>query len=108
MFEKVSGRAKRVARERLVYRYSNALERGDFETVAAVLEGAADDPALPTIAGLDYDDCSGHPAWMEPAEWLGGDTSRFPLHLISNQPSTKLHSQLDHGSHSRAAKNRTT
>jgi len=26
------------------------------------------------------------------------------LHLISNQPKTKLHSQLDHGSYSRAAK----
>ena len=33
-----------------------------------------------------------------------GDTRRFPLHLISNQPSTKLHSQLDHGSYSRAEK----
>ncbi len=58
----------------------------------------------PTIAAFDYDDCPGHTMWMEPAEWLGGDTSRFPLHLISNQPSTKLHSQLDHGSYSRAAK----
>ena len=58
----------------------------------------------PTVAGFDYDDCPGHATWMEPVEWLGGDISRFPLHLISNQPSTKLHSQLDHGSHSRAAK----
>ena len=41
---------------------------------------------------------------MEPLEWLGGDPSRFPLHLISNQPKTRLHSQLDHGGHSRAAK----
>lgn len=58
----------------------------------------------PTIAGFGYDDCPGHPVWLEPVEWLGGDTSRFPLHLISNQPVTKLHSQLDHGAHSRAAK----
>lgn len=56
------------------------------------------------IAGFGYDDCPGHATWMEPLEWLGGDTSHFPLHLISNQPSTKLHSQLDHGSHCRAAK----
>lgn len=57
-----------------------------------------------TIADFDYDDCQGHPCWLEPAEWLGGDTEQFPLHLISNQPATKLHSQLDHGSVSRAAK----
>ena len=56
------------------------------------------------VAGFEYDDCPGHPAWMEPLEWLGGDTADFPLHLISNQPKNKLHSQLDHGSHSRAAK----
>ena len=57
-----------------------------------------------TIAGFNYDDCPGHTAWMEPVEWLGGDTAEFPLHLISNQPKTKLHSQLDHGRHCRAAK----
>lgn len=58
----------------------------------------------PTIASFDYDDCRGHTTWIEPAEWLGLKHTRFPLHLISNQPSTKLHSQLDHGSRSRAAK----
>lgn len=57
-----------------------------------------------TIADFNYDDCSGHPCWLEPAEWLGGETSGFPLHLISNQPASKLHSQLDHGSVSRATK----
>ena len=51
-----------------------------------------------TIAGYGYDDCPGHPTWMEPVEWLGSaDTERFPLHLISNQPRTRLHSQLDPG-----------
>ena len=58
----------------------------------------------PTVASFGYDDCPGHAAWIEPLEWLGGDTQKYPLHLISNQPSTKLHSQLDHGSYSRAAK----
>jgi biotin/methionine sulfoxide reductase len=58
----------------------------------------------PTIANFDYDDCRGHTTWIEPAEWLGLEHTRFPLHLISNQPSTKLHSQLDQGSESRAAK----
>jgi biotin/methionine sulfoxide reductase len=58
----------------------------------------------PTVAGFDYDDCPGHATWIEPIEWLGGNTQQYPLHLISNQPVTKLHSQLDHGSVSRAAK----
>lgn len=58
----------------------------------------------PTIASFNYADCPGHPVWLAPFEWLGGDTSRYPLHLISNQPKTKLHSQLDHGSYSRSAK----
>ncbi|MEJ2089408.1 MAG: molybdopterin-dependent oxidoreductase, partial [Gammaproteobacteria bacterium] len=51
-----------------------------------------------TIDGFGYDDCPGHPRWFEPAEWLGGDTAqRHPLHLVSNQPKTRLHSQLDLG-----------
>ena len=58
----------------------------------------------PTVASFGYDDCPGHATWIEPLEWLGGDTSAYPLHLISNQPAKKLHSQLDHGSQSRSAK----
>lgn len=58
-----------------------------------------------TIAGFSYDDCPGHPAWLEPTEWLGGNGGRrFPLHLISNQPSTRLHSQHDPGAVSIANK----
>jgi hypothetical protein len=42
---------------------------------------------------------------MEPVEWLGSPTAqRFGLQLMSNQPRTKLHSQLDHGINSRASK----
>lgn len=38
---------------------------------------------------------------MEPSEWLGSELAeRFPLHLISNQPRTRLHSQYDIGSYS--------
>ncbi|MGC3939613.1 molybdopterin-dependent oxidoreductase [Roseobacter sp. EG26] len=49
-----------------------------------------------TVHEFAYDDCPGHPVWLEPAEWLGGaGTDEF--HLISNQPRNKLHSQLDHG-----------
>lgn len=58
-----------------------------------------------TIAGFGYDDCPGHPAWIEPAEWLGGENAdRFPLHLISHQPATRLHSQHDPGAVSLANK----
>jgi biotin/methionine sulfoxide reductase len=58
-----------------------------------------------TIASFGYDDCLGHPAWYEPAEWLGSDLAqRYPLHLVSHQPATRLHSQYDHGSVSLASK----
>ncbi|MCF6233272.1 MAG: molybdopterin guanine dinucleotide-containing S/N-oxide reductase [Rhodobacteraceae bacterium] len=57
-----------------------------------------------TIAGFGYADCPGHPTWQEPDEWLGATDKEHPLHLISNQPKHKLHSQLDHGAVSRAAK----
>ncbi|MBO0737012.1 MAG: molybdopterin-dependent oxidoreductase [Alphaproteobacteria bacterium] len=54
-----------------------------------------------TVAGFGYDDCPGHPVWLPPSDAAG---SRFPLHLIANQPSTRLHSQLDFGAASLAAK----
>jgi biotin/methionine sulfoxide reductase len=51
-----------------------------------------------TIASFGYGDCVGHPAWFEPAEWLGSPLSaKYPLHLLSCQPGSKLHSQYDHG-----------
>ncbi len=50
-----------------------------------------------TIDRFGYSDCPGHPTWIEPVEWLGSATEDHPLHLISNQPTRKLHSQLDHG-----------
>jgi biotin/methionine sulfoxide reductase len=57
------------------------------------------------IAGFGYADCPGHPAWMEPAEWLGSELARrYPLHLISNQPYTRLHSQYDNGDYSQGSK----
>jgi len=57
------------------------------------------------IAGFGYPDCPGHAVWLEPAEWLGGiAAARFPLHLVSNQPATRLHSQYDNGAFSLASK----
>ncbi|MEZ5407413.1 MAG: molybdopterin-dependent oxidoreductase [Acidimicrobiales bacterium] len=58
-----------------------------------------------TIDGYGYDDCAGHPQWYEPFERLGGaGADRWPLHLVSNQPRWRLHSQYDHGPVSQAAK----
>ena len=58
-----------------------------------------------TIDAFGYDDCPGHPTWLEPTEWLGGQRAgRFPLHLIANQPTPRLHGQLDAGGHSQATK----
>ncbi len=57
-----------------------------------------------TVAKFKYDDCPGFPAWIEPCEWLGRKNSDYRLHLISNQPKDKLHSQLDHGAVSQNTK----
>jgi biotin/methionine sulfoxide reductase len=58
-----------------------------------------------TVAGFGYPDCPGHPAWLEPDEWLGSPLAgRFGLHLIANQPATRLHSQLDMGATSQQGK----
>ncbi|MDF1792737.1 MAG: molybdopterin guanine dinucleotide-containing S/N-oxide reductase [Thalassobaculaceae bacterium] len=58
-----------------------------------------------TIEGFGYDDCPGHPVWREPDEWLGAKKAEdFPLHLMSNQPRTRLHSQLDCGQVSQGSK----
>ena len=51
-----------------------------------------------TIASFGYEDCPGHPVWKEPREWLGAAKARdYPLHLLSYQPATRLHGQLDTG-----------
>ncbi|HAJ19093.1 MAG TPA: Asp-tRNA(Asn)/Glu-tRNA(Gln) amidotransferase GatCAB subunit C, partial [Rhodospirillaceae bacterium] len=51
-----------------------------------------------TIADFGYAEIAGHPTWNEPYEWLGGAAiEQTPLHLISNQPKSRLHSQLDPG-----------
>ncbi len=57
-----------------------------------------------TVASFGYDDCPGHPVWIEPAEWLGSPQAERKLHLISNQPTLRLNGQLDNGPASRASK----
>ena len=53
------------------------------------------------IASFHYPDCPGHPTWL-PKKVI--PTERFPLWLIANQPSTRLHSQLDYGKYSASHK----
>ncbi len=58
-----------------------------------------------TVASYGLDDCPGHAVWREPSEWLGAPAAaRHPLHLLSDQPARRLHSQLDHSPYSRAGK----
>ena len=92
------------------------IELADEPTV--MMQGFRDDPDAcplktpsgrielhsPAVAAFDYDDCPGHAAWREPDEWLGRQEPDYPLHLICVQPANKLHSQLDHGSVSRAGR----
>ena len=76
-------------------------------TAAARRAGASScSPRRSTAFG--YDDCPGHPAWLEPTEWLGGAAraSASRCTSIANQPSTRLHSQLDAGAHSQAGEGR--
>jgi biotin/methionine sulfoxide reductase len=50
------------------------------------------------IDGFGYADCAGHPRWFEPDEWLGSPRATdYPLHLLANQPASRLHGQLDGG-----------
>lgn len=56
------------------------------------------------LAQLGYADCPAHPAWIEPAEWLGKARDASEMHLISHQPEGRLHSQLEAGSSSLAQK----
>ena len=48
------------------------------------------------IHSFGYADCPGHPTWLPKQESLGSDrAAQYPFHLISCQPSNRLHSQLD-------------
>lgn len=55
----------------------------------------------PRLASYGHVDAPGHAAWLaEPDD----DRGHFPLTLLANQPSRRLHSQLDVGACSRAGK----
>jgi biotin/methionine sulfoxide reductase len=58
-----------------------------------------------TVESFGYDDCRGHPRWYPPRpETEDFEGSRYPLHLVCNQPHQRLHSQLDYGAFSRSTK----
>ncbi len=46
------------------------------------------------IEKMNYDDCPPHPSWIEPMEWLGMKDKTYPVHLSSNHPDWRMHSQL--------------
>jgi biotin/methionine sulfoxide reductase len=57
------------------------------------------------IAAFGLEDCPGYAVWREPFEWLGhARAEQYPLHLLSDQPERRLHSQLDHAPHSQSHK----
>lgn len=57
------------------------------------------------VAGFGYEECPGHAFWYPHQEMLGSERAQlYPLHMLSNQPSTRLHSQYDHGKVSRDTK----
>ncbi|MFK7869047.1 MAG: molybdopterin-dependent oxidoreductase [Roseobacter sp.] len=53
-----------------------------------------------TIAGFWLPDCGGHASWFPPRDRTDDPHGAFPLALISGQPKTRLHSQLDNGAYS--------
>jgi trimethylamine-N-oxide reductase (cytochrome c) len=46
------------------------------------------------IEKMGYDDCPPHPVWMEPVERLDGPGAKYPLHVSTSHPRSRLHSQL--------------
>lgn len=58
-----------------------------------------------TLAGFGLPDVAGHAVWREPTQWWRSpSTAEFDLHLLCNQPTHRLHSQLDMGAASRSTK----
>lgn len=57
------------------------------------------------VAGFGYEECPGYPVWIEPREWVNkASIEGDALHLLTNQPASKLHGQLDFSSLSESDK----
>jgi biotin/methionine sulfoxide reductase len=84
----------------LLDRFRSDPERYNLPTPSGLIEIFSE-----KIASFGYEDCPGHPVWLEPREWLGAENATgSSLHLISDQPKTRLHSQLDDVGCSKASK----
>lgn len=58
-----------------------------------------------TVAAFGYAECPGYPFWdRQEAHYQQQQAQRWPLHLLSSQPRTRLHSQYDHGALSKSTK----
>ncbi len=53
-----------------------------------------------TIAGFNLSDCRGHASWFEARDRTQDTDGAFPFAMLSGQPKTRLHSQLDNGAYS--------
>jgi biotin/methionine sulfoxide reductase len=57
------------------------------------------------LATSTITDGFGHPHWRPPEEWLGSPlAARHPFHLLSPQPSKRLHGQMENASVGRCEK----
>lgn len=54
-----------------------------------------------TLAGFDLPDCKGHASYFPPRDLTAGEGELF---MLSGQPKTRLHSQLDNGAYSMSFK----
>ncbi|MEO9514308.1 MAG: molybdopterin-dependent oxidoreductase [Paracoccaceae bacterium] len=52
------------------------------------------------IAGFGLPDCPGHAHWIAPRDSANDPDKEFPFAMLSGQPKTRLHSQLDNGAYS--------
>jgi biotin/methionine sulfoxide reductase len=77
--------------------------RADPDTVKLNTQSGRIELFSERIAGFGYAECPGHPVWQAPQEYLG-NIGAYPLHLLSHQPATRLHSQMDQVGPSAASK----
>jgi biotin/methionine sulfoxide reductase len=79
--------------------------RGDPELHPLPTPSGRIELASDAIAALTNGSQPGHPAWLDPEEWLGAPLAQtWPLHLLTPQPARRLHGQMDWSRHSRAGK----
>ncbi len=89
-----------VANHHTLEKFRESPETAPLKTPSGKLEIYSE-----SIASYQYHDCLGHAAWFEKKEYLGSEQAkRFSFHLISNQPKTRLHSQLDQATVSKNSK----